>query len=87
MTPENTDGRPLRRKQAVISALVSGLWLIVSALVLLWLRRRFWPDGTAGILLAGIAILDVGLLIPLGISLKHRLQEIQGGEEDEAGQY
>ena len=41
----------------------------------------------AFILLAGLAAANLIFLIPLGVSLRERLREIQGGEEDEARQY
>ena len=39
------------------------------------------------IAMAAAAVFEVLMLIPLGFSLKARLQEIQGGEEDEARNY
>ena len=85
--PENTDPRPLRRKQAIVSALVSGGWLLLSAAVILYLRARFVPDGIGSVLLAIAAAFEIAVLIPLGFSLRARLHEIQGGEEDEARNY
>ena len=85
--PENTDTRPQRRRQAILSADVSGGWLLITAAVLLIVRARFFPGGLGSLLLMAAAAFEALMLIPLGFSLKERLQEIQGGEEDEAGNY
>ena len=34
-----------------------------------------------------MAVADILLLLPLAVSLRQRLKEIEGGEEDEARQY
>lgn len=81
------DDRPRRRRQAVVSALVSGGWMLVYAALLLWLRSRWALSGWLGGLLVLLASLDLALLIPLAVSLKKRVQEIEGGEEDEARNY
>ena len=85
--PKSTDARPRRRKQAILSAAVSGGWLLISAAVILYLRAKFVPDGIGSVLLAVAAGFEAMMLIPLGFSLRARLHEIQGGEEDEARNY
>lgn len=85
--PENTDTRSRRRKQDIVSATVSGGWLLISASVLLFLRARLVPDGIGSVLMAAAAGFEALMLIPLGFSLRARLHEIQGGEEDEARNY
>ena len=85
--PKSTDARPRRRKQAILSAMVSGGWLLISAAVILYLRAKFVPDGIGSVLLAVAAGFEAMMLIPLGFSLRARLHEIQGGEEDEARNY
>ena len=87
MTPENIDLRPQRRRQAIASAVTSGCWIIATAVVMLLLRARYFPAGIGSAVLAATAVLEVCMLIPLGFSLKARLLEIQGGEEDEARNY
>ena len=87
MTPENIDLRPQRRRQAIASAVTSGCWIIVTAAVMLLLRARYFPAGVGSVVLTATAVLEVCMLIPLGFSLKARLLEIQGGEEDEARNY
>ncbi|MBE6962356.1 MAG: hypothetical protein E7445_07885 [Ruminococcaceae bacterium] len=85
--PENTEFRARRRKQAILSAAASGGWLLLSSAVLLIIRTCFVPEGIGSVILAAAAGLESLMLIPLGFSLKARLQEIQEGEEDEARNY
>ena len=85
--PKNTEPRRQRRRQAILSAVTSGAWLLISAAVLLAIRARFVPEGIASVIVAAAAAFEALMLIPLGFSLKSRLQEIQGGEEDEARKY
>lgn len=77
----------IRRRQAIVSALVNGCLFVLASGALLWARRTYWPHGPISVLLLGLAAVDVALLIPLAVSLRARLKEIQGGEEDEARQY
>ena len=76
-----------RKRQAVLSALVNGCWLLLSAGVVLWLQQLFRPQGILSVLLAVAAGADILMLLPLAVSLRQRLKEIEGGEEDEARQY
>ena len=76
-----------RKRQAVLSALVSGCWLVLSAVVVLWLRQLLRLNGIVSVVLAVIAVADVLMLLPLAISLRQRLRESEGVEEDEARQY
>ena len=76
-----------RKRQAVLSALVNGCWLVLSAVVVLWLRQLLQSREILSILLAVIAGADMLMLLPLAVSLRQRLKEIEGGEEDEARQY
>ena len=76
-----------RKRQAVLSALVSGCWLVLSAVVVLWLRQLLQSREILSVLLAVIAGADMLMLLPLAVSLRQRLKEIEGGEEDEARQY
>ena len=87
MTPETIDPRPQKRRQAIRSALVSGAWLLLSAAILLVVRAHYVPDGIGSVILAIAAGLEALMLLPLSISLKERLKEIEGGEEDEARKY
>ena len=76
-----------RKRQAVLSALLSGCWLVLSAVVVLWLRWLLQPGGLLSALMLVIIGADILLLLPLAVSLRQRLKEIEGGEEDEARQY
>ena len=76
-----------RKRQAVLSALLSGCWLVLSAVVVLWLRWLLQPGGLLSALMLVIVGADILLLLPLAVSLRQRLKEIKGGEEDEARQY
>ena len=76
-----------RKRQALLSALVNGCWLVLSAVVVLWLRQLLRSKEILSVLLAVIAGTDMLMLLPLAVSLRQRLKEIEGGEEDEARQY
>ena len=76
-----------RKRQAVLSALLSGCWLVLSAVLVLWLRGLFRLGGLLSALMLVMAVADILLLLPLAVSLRQRLKEIEGGEEDEARQY
>ena len=76
-----------RKRQAVLSALLNGCWLVLSAVVVLWLRWLLQPGGLLSALMLVIVGADILLLLPLAVSLRQRLKEIEGGEEDEARQY
>ena len=76
-----------RKRQAVLSALLSGCWLVLSAVLVLWLRGLFRLGGLLSALMLVMAVADSLLLLPLAVSLRQRLKEIEGGEEDEAIHY
>ena len=76
-----------RKRQAVLSALLNGCWLVLSAVVVLWLRWLLRPGGLLSALMLVMAVADILLLLPLAVSLRQRLKEIEGGEEEEAHQY
>ena len=71
-----------RRKEAWQSAVSSTLVQLVSGVAL----RRYCGDFWRAVLLI-LAVLDLGMVIPIWILLKTRLKEIEGGEEDAAAQY
>ena len=82
------NGRKRNRRQTVISAAVSMFWELLSAALILWLRGRLFPNGgiwSVGMLV--LALLDIFLIIPIVVTAKQRLNEIAGGEEDEARNY
>ena len=91
MKPKNTDGltpaQRQRRKNAVWGAVMSRFFRLLSAAALLWLRASLDPAGFVSKLMLIIIVLDLGSVPLIWISLRTRLKEIQGGEEDAAAQY
>ena len=87
--PDNIDRDPrrARRRRTVRSTLLSALILVLAAGLTLWLQRTFWPTGVLANLLPYTALLYILMLLPLAVSLRNRLKEIDKGEEDEASQY
>lgn len=89
MKPENINenAQQKRRKDALVSSIASTVILLCSATGML-LLSRFMLWGTIGsILLLILAMLDMGMLIPIWILYRKRLEEIKGGEEDAAAEY
>ena len=87
--PSNTNeqAQKQRRRDAWKSTIVASVWMLLSASLLLLLRHIYVPEGfwSAVLLIAGL--LELGMIIPVWILLKTRLNEIEGGEEDAAAQY
>lgn len=76
-----------RRRSAILGAVFSTLYRILTAGVLLWMRESLEPGGFWAKVVLVLLVLDLGSIIPIWISLRTRLKEIQGGEEDAAAQY
>ena len=89
MKPANTDSpsQSARRKNAILGALSSTLLRLTSVAVLLWLRAGMEPGSFLSRLTLLPIVLGIGSIPFIWISLKTRLKEIQGGEEDAAAQY
>ena len=87
MPSKNTEFIRAARRQAILSALVSGGWLLLAAAILLLVRWMWRPEGVLSTVLLVLALVELCCLVPLGFSLRSRLKEIQGGEEYEARQY
>lgn len=87
--PKNTnaDAQRERRRDAWKSVIVATIWLVLSAFALLYLRHLYVPDGIWSAVMLIAALLELGMIIPVWILLKTRLNEIEGGEEDAAAQY
>ncbi len=83
----NEEAQKKRRKDAVWSAAISTVYLLVSATIILVLRWYYQIDNFFGAILFILALLELGMIIPIWILLKTRLKEIEGGEEDAATQY
>lgn len=69
------------------SAAASSAARLLAAAALLWLREGVNPDGLAGRLALLAALLDIGSILLIWVSLRVRLREIDWGEEEEASQY
>lgn len=76
-----------RRRKAMQSTALSAVILVLAAAGTLWLQRTFWPEGVLARLLPYTALLYILMLLPLAVSLRNRLKELEKGEEDEASQY
>lgn len=87
MKPENTEQQAVRRKNAVLGAASSTLLRLLEVALLLWLRTSLNPAGFSSKLLLILIVLGLGSIPLIWISLRTRLREIQGGEEDAAAQY
>ena len=87
MPSKNTEFIRAARRQAILSALVSGGWLLLAAAILLLARWMWCPEGVLSTVLLVLALVELCCLVPLAFSLRSRLKEIQGGEEYEARQY
>ena len=85
--PENTDSRAEKRRAACKSAWFYTLLCLGSAGVLTYLRFRYDLEGFWGTLVLLSSVLDLGLIVPVWISFKERIKEIEGGEEDAAAEY
>ena len=69
------------------SAAASSAARLLAAAALLWLREGVNPDGLAGRRALRAALLDIGSIARIWVSLRVRLREIDRGEEEEASQY
>ena len=87
MKPADIDPQAARRKNAVVGAVTSTLLRLAEIALLLWLRTSLEPGGFAEKLFLILIVLGLGSIPLIWISLKTRLKEIQGGEEDAAAQY
>ena len=87
MKPANTDPQAVRRKDAILGALSSTVMRLTMAVLLLWLRYGRDPASLTAKVFLILIVLDLGSIPFIWISLKTRLKEIQGGEEDAASQY
>ena len=85
----NTDGEAQRKRRqgAWQSVIITTIWLLLSAFVLLYLRHVYGPEGIWSAVMLIASLMELGMIIPVWILLKTRLQEIEGGEEDVAAQY
>ena len=85
--PNVTDKRARRIREARISILTAAAVQLGTAALLLWGRSFLPPEHVLAWLLLAAAALTLAALIPMGIVYRKRIQEIEGGEEDAAGEY
>lgn len=85
--PKNTDTKHQKKQDALKGACLYTLICGGSAAVLLYLRAKYSLGGFWGTLVLLSSLLDLGLIVPIWISFKERLKEIEGGEEDAAAEY
>ena len=82
MTRPNTD----RRKTALRGAVSATVLRLIEAAVLLWCRREV-DSAALSVFMLAIALMNLGTIVPVWISFRMRLKEIEGGEEDAAAEY
>ena len=89
MQPRNIDedAQCRRRKDAIHSAVVSSLMMLLPAIGMLLLLGYYAVGGFWGTVLRILSVLELGAIVPVWILLKKRLKEIEGGEEDAAAEY
>ncbi|MDE7054172.1 MAG: hypothetical protein K2O84_05075 [Oscillospiraceae bacterium] len=87
MKPANTDSQAVRRKNAILGAVSATLFRLAIVAIALWLRAGMDPARLTAKVLLMVLVLDLGSIPFIWVSLKNRLKEIQGGEEDAAAQY
>ncbi|MBP3508634.1 hypothetical protein [Oscillibacter sp.] len=86
MTRPNTDRQASRRKSALWSAVSNTVIQLVSAAAVLWCRGVV-DSAALSVVLLVIALVNLGTIVPVWISFRIRLKEIEGGEEDAAAEY
>lgn len=87
MKPKNTDQNKACKRGAVRSVALFVLLQLAASALLLWIALTpDIPDWLSKLMLV-LAAVNVLSILPSGIVLKQRFQEIEGGELDEAGKY
>ena len=84
---KNIDRRDERRREAVWGAVSATAMRLIGAVALLWIRAGMTQGGVGSRVTLVVILLELGTIVPVWISLRTRLKEIQGGEEDAAAQY
>ena len=87
MKPNATDPQAQRRRNAILGALFSTAVRLTTASLLLWMHWGRDPASLVDKVLVILMVLALGSIPFIWISLRTRLKEIQGGEEDAAAQY
>ena len=84
----SSDGK--KRRGAMLSALVVLLWLAGLVAVVIFAAAEAAREGAIGagaLLVLLYGTLGGAAMVGILIALRQRLQEIEGGEEDDAAQY
>ena len=79
-----------KRRGAMLSALVVLLWLAGLVAVVIFAAAEAAREGAMGagaLLVLLYGTLGSAAMVGILIALRQRLQEIEGGEEDDAAQY
>ena len=89
MKPANTESKSqqARKRSAILSAVSSTLMRMTSVVLLLWMRAGRDPAALLSKVFLILIVFCLGSIPLILISLKTRLKEIEGGEEDAAAQY
>lgn len=76
----------VRKKKVgpIISAIVVAAWMVLMAGIILWANSQ---EQIPFPILAGFLVLPTIVVICIFVALKQRMNEINGGEEDEASKY
>ena len=83
--PANTESRRSRKRDALFSACFHSGLLLASSVFLLYVSGALGSPWRA--LVRFVSVSELGMIIPIWISFKIRIKEIDGGEEDAAAQY
>ena len=83
--PANTESRRSRKQDALFSACFYTALLLAAAVFLLYVSGALGSPWRA--LVRFVSVSELGMIIPIWISFKIRIKEIDGGEEDAAAQY
>lgn len=78
--------KSIEKRAAVRSAVLSTLFQVMAAGVLLYLRTLSPPDWLGGLMLI-LAVSDLAAIPFTFAVLRQRVREIEGGELDEARKY
>ncbi len=83
----NEESQKKRIREATKGAVLSSIFIILSALGMLFIKHHFGISGFWGSVLSISATIDILVLPYIYKLLKLRIEEIKGGEEDAASEY
>ena len=85
--PSDTERKRRRKREAVRGVLLFAGLRLAAVVILLWCAAQTPELPWLQVLLA---VVSLGIALPIlfvGVTLKQRFQEIDGGEQDAAAQY